>query len=72
MTVALQVPGAFLGVGAVLLVGLGISLGVAMPAIINWFEDVTAGIAVLIQKVVGWTALIVIVYAVLHFGLGVV
>lgn len=72
MIVALQVPGAFLGAGAALLLGLGVGIGLAMPAILLWFEDVTAGLAVLIQKVVGWVAIAAIVYAVLHWGLGVI
>ena len=64
-TLALQLPGAFLGVGAAIVLGLGIAIGLAVPAFLSWLDDVTAGLAVVIQKIVGWVALAAVAY----FGL---
>lgn len=64
-TLALQVSGAFLGVGAAIVLGLGIVIGLAVPAFLAWLDDVTAGFAVVIQKIIGWG----FVAAVAYFGL---
>ena len=65
-TLAIEVPGMYLGAGAAVALVVGVGIGMAAPAILAWIEDVIAGLSVVILKLVGWAALAGLAWAVLY------